>query len=316
ENLYLDTGHGFTHNVTTDPKKGKDVMKFRKLVSCVVACSLTALLVASCGDSDKDAERKSAGTLERIAQQALNRVSPEEEIQEVSAMIESAGYVTKEYREFPTQELGKKGRILVYTDKRGKKSGGIVYMKKTGRGVAPSWHWYFDKLVPEVVERVELNDDGLWDMRVSLKNGETLEYLQGESFSMTTADRSDWVALNGESSEPLGDEHGLWRCFDSDTSTAWRSSLDSGGKVFLELTAPFGIGQDILALHTWHSDQPSRCTLYADGKKVQEFELEPRAANQMIRLDDGVKGAKKIRLTFDSVHGGGSVVAVAELYFK
>jgi hypothetical protein len=231
-------------------------------------------------------------------------------------MIESAGYVVSEYREFPTQEVGKKGRLLVYTDKKEKSSGGVVYLKITGLDVVPSWHWYFEKSVPEVVDKVELNDDGLWDVRVSLKGGKTLEYIQGESFSMTTADRSDWVALNGTSSEPLGDEYGLWRCFDSDTSTAWRSSGSGGGEVFLELSVPFGVGQDILALHTWRSDQPSRCTLYADGKKVQEFGLEPRAANQLIRLDDGVKGAKKIRLTFDSVHGGGSNVSVAELYLK
>ena len=50
-------------------------------------------------------------------------------------------------------------------------------MKKTGLGVAPAWHWYFDRSVPEMVDKIELNDDGLWDMRVSLKGGETLEYL-------------------------------------------------------------------------------------------------------------------------------------------
>ncbi len=298
-------------------EKGKDDMRFRKrLVPYIIGGFLAAFLTASCGGSDEEAKRKSAGTLERIAQQALDRVTLEEEIQDVSEMIQSAGYVTKEYLDFPSQELGKKGRVLVYTDKKGKSSGGIVYMKKTGLGVAPAWHWYFDRSVPEMVDKVELNDDGLWDMRVSLKGGETLEYLQGESFSMTAADRSDWIALNGASSEPLADEFGLWRCFDSDTSTAWRSSRGSGGEVFLELTAPFGIGEDILVLHTWHSDQPRRCTLYGDGTKIQEFELEPKAAEQLIRLDDGVKGAKKIRLTFDTIHGGGDVVSVAELGFK
>jgi hypothetical protein len=298
-------------------KKGKDDMRFRKrLVPYIIGGFLTAFLTASCGGSDEDAERKSAGTLERIAQQALDRVTPEEEIQDVSEMIQSAGYVTKEYVDFPSQETGKKGRVLVYTDKKGKKSGGVVYMKKTGRNVAPAWHWYFDGSVPEKVDRVELNDDGLWDVRVSLKGGKTLEYLQGESFSMTAADRSDWIALNGASSEPLADEFSLWRCFDGDTSTAWRSSSGGGGEVFVELTAPFGVGEDILAVRTWHSDQPKQCTLYADGKKVQQFELEPKSAEQMIRLDDGVKGAKKVRLTFDAIHGGGDVVAVAELHFK
>jgi hypothetical protein len=297
-------------------EKGKEEMRLRRrLVPYVMGGFLAAFLTASCGDSDEEAKRKSAGTLERIAEQALDRVTPEEEIQGVSEMIQSAGYVTKEYVDFPSMETGKKGRVLVYTDKKGKSSGGVIYMKKTGLGVAPAWHWYFDKLVPETVDKVELNDDGLWDVRVSLKGGETLEYLQGESFSMTAGERSDWIALNGASSEPLADEFGLWRCFDGDTSTAWRSS-GGGGEVFVELTAPFGVGEDILALRTWHSDQPRQCTIYADGKKVQQFELEPKSAEQMIRLDDGVKGAKKIRLTFDTIRGGGDVVAVAELRLK
>jgi hypothetical protein len=129
---------------------------------------------------------------------------------------------------------------------------------------------------------------------------------------MTAADRTDWLALNGVSSDPLSEDSDLWRCFDSDTSTAWRSSL-SGGEAFLELAAPFGVTQDVLTLYTWHSDQPKQCTLYADGKKIQQFGLEPKAAAQMIRLDDGVKGARRIRLTFDAIHGGGDVVSVAEL---
>jgi hypothetical protein len=291
-------------------------MTFRKRQALQVAgCLLAALAVASCGKSEEDVESKSASTLERIAQQALNKVSPEEEIQDVTAMIESAGYVTREYRDFPVQEVGKKGRVLVYTDKKGKSSGGVVYLKKTGFAVAPAWHWYFDESVPEAVDKVELNQDGLWDVRVSLKGGREMEYRQGESFSMTAADRSDWIALNGASSDPLSEDSGLWRCFDSDTSTAWRSS-GSGGEVFLELKAPFGVTQDVLTLHTWHSDQPKRCTLYADGKKIQQFELEPRAAAQMIRLEDGVKGARKIRLTFDEVHGSGDVVSVAELSLR
>jgi hypothetical protein len=244
-------------------------MRFSKELAPVISgCLVAALLVASCGKSDEKAESKDR--LSRIIKQATEESSLEGEIPDVRQMIENAGYVTQAYVEFPAQELGKKGRILVYTDKRRKSSGGLIYMKKTGAEVAPAWHWYFEDMVPELVEKTEINDDGLWDVRVSSKDGKTVEFVQAESFVLTAAGRSDWIALNGVSSQPVTAGDALWKCFDGDTSTAWRS----------------------------------------------EFELEPKAASQMIRLDQGATGAKKIRLVFDATYGDGDVVSVAELALR
>jgi hypothetical protein len=290
-------------------------MRFSKELAPVISgCLVAALLVASCGKSDEKAESKDR--LSRIIKQATEESSLEGEIPDVRQMIENAGYVTQAYVEFPAQELGKKGRILVYTDKRRKSSGGLIYMKKTGAEVAPAWHWYFEDMVPELVEKTEINDDGLWDVRVSSKDGKTVEFVQAESFVLTAAGRSDWIALNGVSSQPVTAGDALWKCFDGDTSTAWRSSLSAGGEAFVEFAAPFGIDEEILVVQTMDSEQPQRCTLYADGKKVQEFELEPKAASQMIRLDQGATGAKKIRLVFDATYGDGDVVSVAELALR
>jgi len=281
------------------------------LTSCVVGSVMAVMIMTSCSTSDDD-KKQTASTLERIAAEAMGRISPEEEAQEVMAMLDTAGYVMKDYAEFPSQEPGTKCRALVYTDKKAKSSGGVLYLRKTGYDLRPAWHWYFAKDVPETVDKVELNDDGLWDVRITFKGGNTLDLIQNESFDFTATNRTDWIALNGASSEPVG-EGAMWKCFDGDSTTAWQSSTGAGGEAFLEIAAPFGVEHGVLKLHTMDVNQPRQCTLFADGKKVQEFELQPNAASQLVRLDDGVRGAKKIRLTFDSTYGDGGVVSVAEM---
>jgi len=291
-------------------------MTFNKHVAVTIGLCAAALLVFSCGDKKKEEKKQSQTTLERIAKEAMDRISPEGEILNVTQMVEAAGYVTKEYSQFPVQEIGMNGRMLVYTDKKGKSSGGLIFFKKTGFVVTPAWHWYFDNNVPESVKKIELNDDGLWDIRITMKDGDVLELLQDDSFDLTAFERSDWIALNGTSSEPVSADHKMWKCFDGDSSTTWSSSAGDGKETFLEVPAPFGIEEGILTLQTAQENQPLHCTLYADGKKVQEFELQPTAASQVVRLEEGVKGAKRVKLTFDSVHGGGDVVSVAEMGLK
>ncbi|MDH3216487.1 MAG: hypothetical protein OEN01_09380 [Candidatus Krumholzibacteria bacterium] len=278
-------------------------------------CIIIAMLLVSCGKSE-DKKDESSTTLQEIAKLAAEEFTVGEEASAVEAMLESSGYVAKEYVNFPAQELGKKARMLVYTDKKGKSSGGVIYLKKTGATIAPAWHWYFEDMVPESVDKIELNDDGLWDIRVISKGGKQTEFTQGRSFALTAADRSDWIALNGVSSQPLSEDDAIWRCFDSDSSTAWRSTLAADGGAYIELMAPFGVEEGILTILTTGADQPKQCTLFADGKKIQQFELEPKAARQMIRLESGIKGAKRIRLVFDSTYGDGDVVSVAELELK
>ena len=73
--------------------------------------------------------------------------------------------------------------------------------------------------------------------------------------------------------------------------------------------------KETLEVRTLGSDQPHHVTLYADGQKVKEFDLDSKAAKQKVSLGDGVKGAKKLRMTFDSTYGNGDVVSVAELGF-
>ena len=154
--------------------------------------------------------------------------------------------------------------------------------------------------------------DGLWDVRFVSKSGEVLKLIQDETFSLTSGDRDDWIALNGSCSKTLTAGDALWRCFDGDTTTFWRSSSVTG-EAFIELAAPFGVKEGILSITTAEKNQPRKCTVYADGDKVQEFDLEPKAARQMIQLDSSVQGAKKVRLVLNSSHSEDGIVSIAEL---
>lgn len=294
-------------------------MTFGKWLTLVVAVCVIALTGAACGKEGDQTEQaksgsekgaKSTSAVQRIAKQAMATVSIDDEFLEGRRLVEAAGFAVKTYEEFPVQEVAKKGRVLVYTDKR-KKQSGVVYLKKTGGEIDPVWHWYFEDMVPDSVVNKEINRDGLWDIRVVFSRGKAVELIQDDSFTLIAPGRSDWIAMNGACSSPLSPEFALWKCFDGDTTTAWKSSVSNGA--FIELAVPFGVQDGVLSLGTLSLDQPDRCVVYGDGKRIGEIEIQPAAGRQMIALDAGVKGAKKVRLEFPSVRGSGGVVAVAEI---
>ncbi len=295
----------------------------------VVAVCVIAWVGGSCGKENGQKERagpktdqaakgdqtaKSGSSVADLAKQAVAPLSIDDEFIQGRQLVEGAGFVVRTYEEFPAQEISKRGRVLVYTDKRKKQSGGVVYLKKTGAEVAPAWHWYFEDMVPDSAVNREINRDGLWDIRIVSTRGKAMQFIQDDSFTMFGKERSDWIALNGTCSAPLSGEFAMWKCFDGDTTTSWKSSVTSGA--FIELAVPFGVKDGILSLGTLPSEQPDRCVVQADGKRVGEFEIQPAAGRQMIALGAGVTGAKRIRLEFPSVRGGGDVVAVAELGLK
>lgn len=249
--------------------------------------------------------------LTQIAKQALDEASLDEEFAAVRQIVEGAGYVVKEFRAFPSQEVTKRARVLIYTDTKGKDSGGVVYIKKTGFQAAPAWHWYFPDMAPDSVVNEEINNDGLWDIRFVSTKGKSERHIQEESFSLFAKERTDWIAMNGSCSAPLASDAAMWKCFDGDTTTAWKSSL--AGPAFLEVDVPFGVAEGILTVGTTASDQPRGCSVYADGKRIEEIELKPVAGRQVIALGQAVRGAKRVRLEFTSTHANAAAVAIAEL---
>jgi hypothetical protein len=297
--------------------------KTRFLILAVLC--FVVLTGVSCGKSDgpsdepkakadrptKQQTGKTETPLTQIAQEALDDASIDDEFAAGRQAVEAAGYVVKEYRSFPSQEITKRGRVLVYTDKKGKDSGGVVYLKKTGFQVAPAWHWYFKDMVPDSVINVEINRDGLWDLRFVSTKGRTEQFIQEETFTLSARERTDWIAMNGACSAPLTHDAAMWKCFDGDTTTAWRSSL--AGPAFIEFDVPFGVADGNLTICTTASGQPRGCAVYADGKRVEEIELKPEAGRQVIALGQAVRGAKRIRLEFTSAHANAADVAIAEL---
>lgn len=286
-------------------------MRFHRNLPLSIAALI--LLSSSCGgggESESKAESEQVDALAQIAMQAMGAADFDQEGADFRQIIEGAGYKTRSYEPFPTQEVGKKGRMLVY---QGKKSGGVIYLKKVGDDVSPAWHWYFDGEKPDSVVKVESNDDGLWDVRIVSTDGKATKFVQDESFTLLGAERSDWIAMNGTSSPPIDGDHALWKCFDGDSSTTWESSLGGSGEAFIEVPVPFGVGEGVLTVRTTAEGQPRKCTLYADGKQVQSFELEPKAARQIVRLDPAVKGARTVKVAVESAYGAGDVVSIAEL---
>lgn len=282
----------------------------------IIRVFLPGLLIAgllsgaltSCGGSS---EEKSATEKPAAEQTAATTAEVSLDQAPMKAVLEAAGFKPVLYRTFPSQVPGMKSNMLVYRATRGS-SGGVLYLQRYGDEDRVVWHWYFEKDAPESVEPVEINEDGLWDVRM-VAGGEVREYVQDQSFSFVARQRDDRVAMNGESSEPLNAESMLWRCFDSDTTTAWRSSLRGA---FVELPVPLGIDEGILSVQLLAQDQPAKCELKADGKKVQEFDLKQTTLEQLIQLNDAAREANSLRLEVKSAHADAGNVAISELGVK
>jgi hypothetical protein len=292
-------------------------MTFGRNVALIALACAVAWTVAACGNDEEGPKGKQARDAEEgasvteAAKQAMSQLFIiDDEFLEGRRMIEQAGFEVKSYGEFPTQDVTVKGRMLLYVEKR-KKQSGVLYLKKTGGKIHPAWHWYFEDMVPDSVVKTEVNGDGLWDVRVVTPHKRIINFIQDDSFTLLAPERSDWIAMNGRSSASVSKDDALWKCFDGDTTTAWRSS-DANG-VFVELDVPFGVQDGVLRIAVLPSEQPERCVVYAGDKRIGEVEIEPVAGRQEIALDAGIRGAKKVRVEFPSVRGGGDVAAIAEL---
>lgn len=279
----------------------------------LLLAALFALIATGCGKKEEETPKQGSSLID-IAKQAAAGSSLDSEAGSLKAKVEGAGFVALAFDPFPGPSSGKVGRVLVYADEKGRR-GGVIYATKVGTNVEPCRHWDFDDMAPDSVQAVELNDDGLWDIRVMAGKGREMDLFQDKSFTLDARERSDWIALNGQSSPAISEDDELWKCFDGDSATAWRSSM-SNGTAFVELWAPFGVESGVLSITSGETDQPRSCVVYADGKKIQDLKLRGGAGTQVMQLEDGVRGARKIRLEFAAVHGGASNVAIAELSLK
>ena len=256
---------------------------------------MTAALIAGCGgDSDSNSNSGQDATFSGVTTLPVDGAPFADE-------IAAAGYQVVQFRGFPAQQPGRQAFAVVY---RAGSSGGVLYTSAQGNsGDQPVWHWYFDDAAPDSATYLELNDDGLWDVRIYFGEKHR-DFIQESDFTFFGKLRSDLIAVNGRASQ----QDGLWHAFDGDTTTAWTAGGDSG---WMEVRSPLGLRDAVLALRLYGESGASKVTVKADGKRVEAFDLENTALEQVFQLGDEVMAASVLRLEFS----GGSV-AVAEVQLR
>lgn len=259
------------------------------------------VVVASCGKKKEESD-KTAGTTTHHA--AATSLAPGDA--PFASVVEAAGFDPVFYRSFPSQVPGMKSYVLVY---RHGSSGGVLYLQQYGAEQRPVWHWYFDQDAPDSVAAVEINEDGLWDVRMFAGN-KTTDYIQDQAFTFVARPRDDRVAMNGKSSDPVDADGMLWRAFDDDSTTAFRTSTSGA---YVELPVPLGLDDGVLSVQLLGADQPMTVQVRADGKQIKEFDLDPTTSKQVIQLGQAALGAKLLRLDIKSARDGAANVAISEL---
>lgn len=269
-------------------------------IRAVLAASLV-LAVASCGKKNEKAGTKEQATTHtaQVPSVSLDNLA-------IAKAVKDAGYETVFYRNFPAQVPGMKAFVLVY---RHGSSGGVLYLQKYGDDERPVWHWYFPDGAPDSVAAVEINEDGLWDVRMFAGN-KTMDYVQDQAFTFVAPPRDDRVAMNGETSEPVAADGMLWHAFDDDSTTAWRSNAKGA---YVDLPVPLGLDAGILTVQLLADNQPKTIEVSADGKKIKDFDLEATTNAQAIQLGDQAMGAKMLRLDIKSTRDDAGAVAISEL---
>jgi hypothetical protein len=299
-------------------------MRHRTKRYSMILIALLATLAWSCGQKDKEpepaqtaaektptAKSTSAGRAGQAPQKTAPVKTLKPDQNPFQNIIKSAGFESVAYRSFPFTRVGDGGEMVVYRTADADK-GGVIFLKRIGGQAAPSWHWYFDDVAPDNVQPVEINEDGLWDVQVTMAGGQVREFLQGQTFTLGGNLRNDWIALNGSCSPPIGPGHEMWRCFDHDPGTSWQSSLAGRDEVYIEVNTPFGLQRGILTVHTLEEGRPNNCRLLFDGQEVQSFKLKNETAKQRIQIKSPAQNIKTARLVVLSIHGKGQVVSIAE----
>jgi hypothetical protein len=280
------------------------VVKYRSICLLLIACAAATF---SCGKS-KDA--KKAGS--KAAQQADSALAAAIAQAPFKDVLEKAGFTIIEIKKFPSMDVKASGQTVVYKSTAQNPSGGVLYFRNERNRSFPTWHWYFDDGVPDSARAVDINEDGLWDVRIWMNDGSEREFLQDEEFTLFAEPRSDWIALNGTSSSPTDPDHAMWKCLDGLQNTIWSSAMPASGQVFLEVLSPFGIHRGIVTVQTVDEGRPRDCELIADGKSIKRFTLENRAGEQKVQFGSDPHLTGRMRFVVHSSYGEGGDVSIAE----
>lgn len=287
-------------------------MKSKATLCAALGAAFVIAVNGGCGNGTEgeEADRSEAAVETQQAEPSL----PIDTVP-YDSVIEAAGYEVVYFRTFPASEAGRRGRLILYASASGGKDGGAVFVEQWGTTTQWVWHWYFEDARPEAYTREELNQDGLWDIRIVFENGDRVDLIHDDTFALLGRGREDRIALNGTSSTPL-EGHPLWHCFDGDLRSSWQSEIGGEEVPFIEVASPLGLSEGILSIRAASDGQPRQCHLYADGDRVQSIELQATRDEQLVQLDPKLNTAKKIKLEIESCHGDCGAVAIAELQIK
>jgi hypothetical protein len=267
-------------------------------------CVLIAASLAACSKK-KTAETTPAGkTLsEKLANEAPAATAITKDNAPFKDVIAAKGFQVVQAKRVPAQADARRAAVVVYRTADATK-GGILYVRAfENEAPRPVWHWYFNNAAPDSITNTDINRDGLWDVRIYMAGGKTVELLQDKDFSFTGVEHDGLFANNGASSST----ETLWKAFDADTSTAWQSATNGA---YIELPNPFGLNTGQLTVRAAGGSRPSRLEIGDGTKKIQDCDIENTLEEQRFQLDAAVKALPVIRI---NVVGKGKNVALSEL---
>jgi hypothetical protein len=279
-------------------------MRYARRAGLWMMCVLISAGITACSKKKTAEETPKSKTLsESIANQAPPPAPITKENAPFGPTITGKGFQIAQARRFPAQVDARRAAVVVYRTADATR-GGILYVRAFENDAPrPVWHWYFDKAAPDSVTALDLNRDGLWDVRVYMAGGKTVELIQDKDFTLGGAEHDGLAANNGASSKP----DDLWKVFDADTSTSWQSPASGA---YIDIPNPFGLETGQLSVREAGGSRPTHLEIGDGTKKIQDCDLENTAEEQRFQLDAAVKTLPVIRVT---VVGKGKNVALSEL---
>lgn len=267
-----------------------------------MVCVLIAVGISACSKKKEEAKEPEGKTLsEKIANETPPPAVVTKDNAPYKSTIEGKGFTIAQAKRFPAQVDARRAAVVVYNS-GGK--GGVLYVRGfETEAPRPVWHWYFDNAAPDSIMAMDINRDGLWDVRVFMAGGKTNDYVQDADFSFMGAEHDGLFANNGASSNAKD----LWKAFDADSSTAWTSSANGA---YIDIPNPLGLEVGQLTVREAGGSRPTRLEIGDGTNKLQDCNLESTMEEQRFQLDAAVKALPMIRVT---VIGKGKNVALSEL---
>jgi len=279
-------------------------MSYLRRAGLWMMCVVMAANLAACSKKETAEKAPEGKTLsEKVANEAPAPVVITKDNAPFKDVITAKGFQLAQAKRFPAQVDARRAAVVVYRSADASK-GGILYVRGfENEAPRPVWHWFFDKSAPDSITAADINRDGLWDVRIFMAGGKTVELVQDKDFSFGGAEHDGLFANNGASSN----SESLWKAFDADTSTAWQSPSNGA---YIDIPNPFGLDAGQLSVRIAGGSRPTRLEIGDGTKKIQDCDLESTVEEQRFQLDPSVKALPVIRV---GVVGKGKNVALSEL---